>query len=93
MWMVNTRATRVSTAVVHKHKYISNPTVTPSGAVVAAAKNLAKVLKGKLLHYVQELPLAKITRLSRIFSDATGNPEAELPCNMPVFTEPKLLDN
>ena len=28
-WMLNTIATRVSTTALHKHKYISNPNITP----------------------------------------------------------------
>ena len=53
-------------------------TVTSADAVVAAAKNLAKALKGKLTHYLQELSLVKLTHLSRIFSNASVNPEADL---------------
>jgi hypothetical protein len=56
MWMVNTRATRICATVFHKHKYIFNPMVTSAEAVVAAAKNLAKVLKGKLPHYLHSVP-------------------------------------
>jgi hypothetical protein len=38
MWMIGTRSTRISATVFHKHKYISNPTVTPADTVIAAAK-------------------------------------------------------
>ena len=47
-WMLNTRAARVSSTVFHKHKYISNPNVIPADAVIAAAGNLALVLKGEI---------------------------------------------
>ena len=43
----------------HNHKYISNPTVTPGDAVIAAAQNLAAALKIKMPHYLQESLLSK----------------------------------
>ena len=45
-WMLNARATRVSATVFHKHKYISNPNVTPAYAVISVAGNLTSALKG-----------------------------------------------
>ena len=60
--MINTRVTRISATVFPKHKkYISNPTVNPSDTAVVAAKNLAEALKRKLLHYLKELFLVKLT--------------------------------
>ena len=78
VWMVITRTTRILAPVNHKHKHISNLVATPVDTVVTTAKNLAKALKGKLTHYLQELSLVKLTHLSRIFSNASVNPEADL---------------
>ena len=76
MWMKASRATRISATVFHKHKYISNPTVTAADAVIAAASNLAAVLKGKLPQHLKESSLNELTRLSTIFSQAaTGTSE------------------
>ena len=50
MWMINTRKIRISNTLFHKHKYISNLTVTPGDAVIAAAQNLAAALKSKMPH-------------------------------------------
>ena len=50
IWMINTRATRVSATVFHKHKYLSNPTATPADAIIAAAGNIIKAIKGHLPH-------------------------------------------
>ena len=91
--MINTRATRLSANVFHKHKCISNLTVTPSDAVVTAAKNLAKVLKRKLPDYLQESLLAKLTRLSRLFSDTMGDLKADLMPYSPIVPEPNTLGN
>ena len=73
--MQQTRATRVLGTVFHKHKYISNLAVTPADAVIAAARNLASALKGKIPHYLKGSPLAELTRLIKIFSEAVAEPE------------------
>ena len=65
--MKETRATRGLGTVFHKHKYISNPAVTPADAVIAAAGNLASLIKGKMPQHLQESPLSELTRLSAIF--------------------------
>ena len=50
MWMKITRSLRVSATVFHKHKYIFNPDpdVTPANRIIAAAGDLAKLLKSDL---------------------------------------------
>ena len=47
MWMKASCTTRVLATVFHKHKYISNPTVSVADVVIAAASNLTAALKGK----------------------------------------------
>ena len=69
--MQKARATRVLATIFHKHKYISIAAVTLADAVIAAARNLASALKVKTPHYLQECLLAKLTRLSEIFYEAT----------------------
>ena len=44
IWSKDTRATRVTGRVLSKHKYLTNPHVTPEDQVMAAAANLATVL-------------------------------------------------
>jgi hypothetical protein len=44
IWMKDTHATRVSGAVWFKHKYLTNPSVTPEDRIVAALGRLAKTL-------------------------------------------------
>ena len=74
MWMINTQTVRISNTVFHKHKHISNPTVTPDDTVIAADQNLAAALKSKMPHYLQESPFSELARLSKIFSDAAAVP-------------------
>ena len=75
MWMINTRIITISNTVFHKHKYISNPTVIPGDAVIAAAQNLAAALKSKMPHYFKVSPLSELSRLRKIFSDAAAVPK------------------
>ena len=36
IWMKASRATIILATIFHKHKYLSNPTITPADAVIAA---------------------------------------------------------
>ena len=45
IWMKASQATRIPATIFHKHKYLSNPTVTPADAVIAAIENLTATLK------------------------------------------------
>ena len=74
IWMNETRATRVSGTVFHKHKYISTPAVTPADAVIAAAGRLAATIKNSCSDHLTKEPLAELTRLSEIFSQASAPP-------------------
>jgi hypothetical protein len=44
IWMKDTHTTQVSRAVWFKHKYLTNPSVTPEDQIVAAIGGLAKTL-------------------------------------------------
>ena len=80
--MKASRTTRVSATVFHKHKYISNPTVSAADTVMAAAGNLAAALKGKMPQHLKESSLDDLTRLSSIFSQAaTGKSAPPLSTN------------
>ena len=78
--MKDTRCTRVSATVFHKHKYISNPLVTPEDAVMAAAGELATLIGGHMPHQLSETSLDELTRLRFIFKQALGaEPEPPAP--------------
>ena len=79
IWMINTRSNQVSATIFHKHKYLSNLTATPAGAIIAAAGNLITAIKGHLPHRLQESHFSELTRLSTIFSDAATTPQIDLP--------------
>jgi hypothetical protein len=48
IYIVKTRATRISDTVFFKHQYITNPQVTPKTLVIKAALDLASALKGTI---------------------------------------------
>jgi hypothetical protein len=48
VYIMKTRATRISDTVFFKHQYITNPTVSPESHIVAAAQQLATALKGNI---------------------------------------------
>ncbi len=46
VYIVKTRATRISDTVFFKHQYITNLQITPETLVIKAASNLPSTLKG-----------------------------------------------
>ena len=66
MWMTNTRSLRISATVFHKHKYISNPDVTPADRIIAAARALATLIKGNLTQSLNDISLTHLERLGSI---------------------------
>jgi hypothetical protein len=49
IYIVKTRATRVSDTVFFKHQYITNPQVSPEALVIKAAQDLTNAIKGTVL--------------------------------------------
>jgi hypothetical protein len=47
--IVKTRATRISDTVFFKHKYITNPQVTPKTLIIKSELDLTSALKGMVL--------------------------------------------
>jgi hypothetical protein len=50
IYIVKTRAMRISDTVFFKHQYITNPQVTPKTLVTKAASNLTSALNGMISH-------------------------------------------
>ena len=93
--MINTRATRVSSTVFHKHKHISNPTATWADTIIATTGNLITAIKGHLPHCLQEYQFSELRRLSTIFSDTANTPQIEIPQQRgsPSLTTKNTKDN
>ena len=71
-WSPKSRSTRVSATMFFKHKYISNPTVTPADTIVAATTNLANAINANMPKQARDnLKLHGLTRLQQILARAT----------------------
>ena len=82
-WKVHskdTNANRISGRVFFKHKYITNPSASPEDAVMAAAANLASVLKNnvKQQHFTMK-NLKDLKRLEKILSRPATSPRVQAP--------------
>ena len=55
VWIKKTRAERVTDTVFFKHKYMTNPKVSPEDKVVAAVKILTQAMKGNLTGESEEI--------------------------------------
>jgi hypothetical protein len=67
IYIVKTRATRVSGTVFFKHQYITNPQVTPKTLVIKEASELTSVLKGLVSH--DGNTTAALERFSKLFTE------------------------
>jgi hypothetical protein len=64
VYIVKTRATRVSDSVFFKHQYITNPQLTPETLVMKAAAELTSALKGTVSQDAETADaLAKVSEL------------------------------
>eukprot|EP00804_Cyclotella_cryptica_P004958 CCRYP_014075-RA/>CCRYP_014075-RA protein AED:0.08 eAED:0.06 QI:0/0/0/1/1/1/2/0/1100 len=77
IWSPTTRSTRIAATVFFKHKYLTNPSVTPTDALIAAAANLAHIIKHNAkAQHVGTKNLLDLQRLQQLFSDAAQQPPA-----------------
>ena len=66
MWMKDTRATQILATVIQKHKYITNPDITPKDRVIASAGKLADALKGCIPPHLSETTLKQLEHIRTI---------------------------
>jgi hypothetical protein len=65
VYIVKTRATRVSDSVFFKHQYITNPQITPETLVMKAAAELTSALKGTVSQDAETADA--LTKVSELF--------------------------
>jgi hypothetical protein len=77
VWTPISRSTRISATVFFKHKYITNPAITPADAIIAATANLAHVLmSNNMAAHLNSSQLADLARLHNII-DPTAATKAQ----------------
>ncbi len=81
--MKDTQATQVSGAVWFKHKYLTNPSVTPEDQIVAAIGGLAKTLTTGVPPQLCNDTVDKLCKLQKILEPRTDrNDEGEVTAPM-----------
>lgn len=70
-----THSIRGSESVIFKHKYITTPTVTPEDAIVAAAKELERAIRGYVPPPLAKSGIDQIKELTNIFDITKVSPE------------------
>ena len=93
--MKDTHATRISGAVWFKHKYLTNPAVTPEDCIVAAIGGLVKTLKTKILPLLHNTTIDKLQKLQEILeprmvelqeaTQQTASPPTRGPARAPAL--------
>ena len=73
LWTIKTKATRISDTVFFKHKYITNPSVTPKDAIISAANRMSEALRMYKSNTMQEEDIQALHRLEAIFKEAAVN--------------------
>jgi hypothetical protein len=71
-WIPTTRATRILGAAFFKHKYLTNPSITPEGHVIAAAAHLTNTLQGIRPPELHTYTLKSLGDLQDIFREAAN---------------------
>ena len=77
--MYKTHATKISNTVFFKHKYLTNPTISPADAILAAAADLAAQLCGHHTRHLGAVQLRDLKNLHSIFADATTTNATNAP--------------
>ena len=93
-WTPRTRTTRISATMFFKHKYITNPTVTPADAIVAATTNLENTIKNNLPKQAREQEkLHDLTRLQQILARANLYAQSETNDEPPELLRPDPIQD
>jgi hypothetical protein len=71
VYIVKTRATRISKLVFFKHQYITNPQLTPETLVLKAASEITSALKGTMSRKAETADaLARVSKLFHKIAEA-----------------------
>ena len=82
-WTPTTRATHISGAAFFKHKYLTNPSITPEDQVIAAAAHLSNTLQGIRSPQLHTSTLKSLGNLQDIFHEAANKTPDLSPMQAP----------
>ncbi len=78
-----TRATCISGAMFFKHKYLTNPLVTPEDLVIVTAGNLSWAFETSIHQHLLVFTLQALKDLSEVFTDAAHKYSDDPTIHMP----------
>jgi hypothetical protein len=95
LWTVSTQATCISGTAFFKHKYLTNPSVTPEDQIIAAAAPLTDAIQGTITANMCTSTLKLLGDLQSIFHNAvkgyyTHQSKAEVPIMRAVQHHPPV---
>jgi hypothetical protein len=97
IWSTATRATQISGSPFFKHKYLSNPSVTPEHLVIAVAENLTRALETSIPQHLQVSTIQALKNLSEVLTDAShkysSNPTIHIPNTPPSRPHRELTES
>jgi hypothetical protein len=90
-WSVTTHATRILGAAFFKHKYLTNPTVTPEDRIIAAAGALAQALDNKMPPHMHKSTIQALSNLHDVFQQAAINYNVDPTTHVIQTVPPRVL--
>jgi hypothetical protein len=84
IWMKDTHGTRILGAVWFKHKYLTNPSVTPEDQIIAAIGGLAKTLRTNILPQLHDDTMDKLQKLQDILQPRPDGKFKSTPLQTPA---------
>jgi hypothetical protein len=96
-WLVTMRMTHILGAAFFKHKYLTNPVVTPEDRVIKAAGVLAQALDNGMPPHMRKSTIQALSNLQDVLQQAAINYNADYathvipaaPPRVPLDTLPK----
>ena len=77
--MYKTHATIISNTVFFKHKYLNHPAISPAGAILAVAVNMAAQLRGHHTRHLSADQLRNLKNLHSIFANSVATNATNTP--------------
>ena len=75
MYVTTTKLERITGTLLSKHKCLTNPTVTPEDAVLAATQQLAQAIQGTIPQGNEQLE--QVHKVVEVFSNITNDKAKE----------------
>jgi hypothetical protein len=89
-WLVTTCTTRILGAAFFKHKYLTNPVVTPEDRVIEAAGALAQALNNQMPSHMHKSTIQALSNLQDVFQQAAINHNVDPATHVTPAAPPRV---